>query len=122
MSTLAVQAGRTADKIAIGSAILHLAVAVFGVWLAQEADPPTAYWVLAAFAALGLVATLLGWASVRAGVTVWTVGLAVLGLSVGLLTWALFDEGGLGAIACAIPMLFIDWLLFSNARKAFSGR
>jgi hypothetical protein len=120
-ATLAAQAGRTADRIAVVSAVLHLLVGVLGVWLAQRDDAPATYWLLAGFAALGLVATLLGWASVKAGRATWTGGLVVVGLSVVVLLAALTGEGGVGVLSCAIPLLFIDGLLFSNARKALSG-
>jgi cytochrome bd-type quinol oxidase subunit 1 len=119
-STLAAQAGRTADRIAVWSAILHLLVTVFAIWLAQRDEAPTTYWLLAGFAALGLVATLLGWASVRTGRATWTSGLVLVGLAVVLLLWALTGEGGLGVLSFAIPLLFIDGLLFSNARRALS--
>jgi drug/metabolite transporter superfamily protein YnfA len=120
-TTLSAQAGRTADRIAVVSAVLHLLVGGLGVWLAQRDDASTAYLLLAGFCALGLLATLLGRASVSAGRATWTSGLVVLGLSLVVLLVAVTAEGGLGVLACAIPLLFIDVLLFSNARTALSG-
>jgi hypothetical protein len=120
-TTLAAQAGRSADRIALVSAVLHLLVGALGVWLAQRDDAAATYWMLAGFAALGLLATLLGRAAVKAGRAAWTGGLVVLGLSLVLLLAALTGEGGLGVLSCAIPLLFIDVLLFSNARRALSG-
>lgn len=119
-ATLAAQAGRTVDRIAVVSAIGHALVAALAIFLVGQSDDSTTYGLLAAFAALGLIATLLGWASVKAGRAVWSGGVAVLLISLGVLAWALPGEGGLGVASIAIPLLFMDWLLFANARKALS--
>ena len=109
-TTLAAQAGRTTTKITVVSAVAHLAAAGF-------AAAATA-WGFAGFCALGLVATLLAWASVTAGRTVWNVGVAVLVVSLGVLVWTLTGDDGLGVVAIAIPLLFIDWVLYANAHRA----
>jgi uncharacterized membrane protein YqgA involved in biofilm formation len=44
----------------------------------------------------------------------------VLLVSLGALVWALTGEGGLGVVAIAIPLMFVDGLLFSNAHRALS--
>jgi len=116
-ATLATQAGRTADRIALVSTIVHVALVCFAIFLVRQSGS-SAYLFLAAFAALGLVATLLAWASVKAGRGAWAGGVVVLGLAIGVLTGALFQDGGLGMIAIAIPMVFIDYLLFANAQRA----
>lgn len=118
-SAVTARAGRNADVIAGVSAVLHAGVVAFGFFLADQSGSRN-YLLLSAFAVLGLVATLLGWASVKAGSRAWSAGVVVVGLSVGVLSWALAGEGGLGILSIAISMLFMDWLLFTNARRAFS--
>jgi len=120
MSTaIAHQAGRTADRLAVLSTVLHAAVVAFGIFLADESGSRS-YLFLAGFAALGLIATLLAWASVKAGSRVWSGGVVVLGLAVGVIACGMGGEGALGLASIAILMLFLDWLLFTNARRAFS--
>ena len=120
MSTaVTARAVRNADLIAVVSGLLHTGLVAFGFFLADQSGSRT-YLFLSAFAALGLVATLLAWASVKAGRGVWAGGLAVLGLSIGNLSGALFQEEGLAMISIAIPMVFIDYLLFANAQRALS--
>jgi cytochrome bd-type quinol oxidase subunit 1 len=120
-TTLADQAGHTADKITVVSAIAHVAIAALGVFVAaqNDGDPgATTFWLLAAFCTLGLVATLLGWASVKAGRVVWNVGIAVLVVSLGVLAWATTSDGGLAVLGIGVAFLFVDWLLFANAHRA----
>ncbi|HEU5038985.1 MAG TPA: hypothetical protein VFT70_18400 [Nocardioides sp.] len=116
-TAVATRAGRTADRIAVVSGVVHAACVGFGIFLVDESDS-AGYWFLVAFAALGLAATVLGWASVRAGRGAWVGGVVVLGLSIGVLAGALLQEGGLGMLSIAIPLLFIDYLVFSNAQRA----
>lgn len=118
-TAVTVRAGRNADLVAAVSGVLHAGVVAFGFFLADQSGSQN-YLLLSAFAVLGLIATLLGWASVRAGVGAWSGGVVVIGLSLGVLAWALAGEGGLGILSIAISMLFMDWLLFTNARRAFS--
>ena len=113
------RAGRNADLVAVVSGVLHAALIGFAIFLADESDS-SGYLLLVGFAALGLIATLLGWASVKAGRGVWTGGVVVLGLSIGVLVGAMTQEGGLAMLSIAIPLLFIDYLLFSNAQRALN--
>ena len=120
MSTaLAAQAGRTTDRLAVLSGVLHAAVVVFGFFLADQSGSQN-YLFLSAFAALGLIATLLGWASVKSGSATWSAGVVVVGLAVGVLACGMAGEGALGLISFGISMLFLDYLVFANARRAFS--
>lgn len=113
------RAGRNADLIAVVSGVLHAGVVAFGFFLADQSGSRN-YLLLSAFAMLGLVATLLGWASVKAGSRAWGAGVAVVVASLGVLAWAVAGEGGLGILAIAGSMLFLDWLLFDNARRALT--
>jgi hypothetical protein len=120
MSTpVAAQAGRTTDRVAVLSGILHAGVVAFGIFLADQSGSRN-YLLLSAFAALGLVATLLARASVRTGSGAWSAGVVLVGLSVGVLACSVPGEGGLGILSIGILTLFLDWLLFTNARRAFS--
>ena len=120
MSTaVAAQAGRTTDRLAVLSALLHAGAVAFGFFLADQSGS-SSYLLLSGSAALGLAATALGWASVKAGRGAWVAGVVLVGLSVGVLVSALFGEGGLGMVSIGISMLFLDWLLFTNARRALS--
>ena len=47
-------------------------------------------------------------------------GVVVVGLSAGVLACGVPGEGGLGLDSFGISMLFLDYLVFANARRAFS--
>lgn len=122
-TTLARSAGRTTDLVAPVSCVGHLAVGGLGVVVARQdpGDPTSrAFWLLAAFCALGLVATLLAWASVRLGGAAWNAGVAVLLVALGVLAAALAGDHGLGLLGIAIAFLFVDWVVFGTARRAVS--
>jgi hypothetical protein len=113
----------TTDRVTAVSAVGHLAIGALSVWVATEhaGDPDeAAWWGLAAFSALGLVATLLGWASAKAGNVVWQAGVAVLLVSLGVLVWLISQQAAMLAIAGCL--LFCDWLLFANARRELNAR
>jgi hypothetical protein len=118
-TAVAAQAGRTTDRIAVVSGILHAGLVGFGIFLANQSGSQN-YLLLSGAAALGLIATLLGWASVKAGSATWSAGVVAVGLSLGVLASGVSGEGGLGLISFGITMVFLDYLVFSNARRAFS--
>ncbi|WP_395696127.1 hypothetical protein [Nocardioides sp.] len=116
-SALDTQAGRTARRIGVVSALVHAGIVALGIFVAQQSGTP-AYLLLSAAAFLGLGAALLGRASVTAGPGTWTTGVVLAGLSAGLLLGGLTSGIGLTLVSFGVSMLFVDYLLFSNARRA----
>lgn len=113
----------TTDRVTVVSAAGHAAIGALSVWVAvqHEGDPDEAmWWGLAAFSALGLVASLLGWVSSKAGPLAWQAGVAVLVVSLGVLVWLVGTA--FATLGVAVAMLFCNWLLFANARRDLNAR
>ncbi|MGY2704480.1 hypothetical protein [Nocardioides sp. HB32] len=122
MSTPALAAyDRAVNRGTAVSAVGHALIIALGVFAANDIgrDDPgsTMFWLLALFAALSLVATMLAWASVRAGKIVWDLGVLSLVGGVGVLVWATTVRGGLMVVVLGGVLLFMDWLVFRNALK-----
>ncbi|WP_395657595.1 hypothetical protein [Nocardioides sp.] len=123
-TTLARSAGRTTDKVAPVATLGYAAIGVFGVVVAlQDPRDPSSrvFWLLAAFCALGLVAMVLAWASVRAGRGLWNAAVAVALVSLAVLVWGITGPNGLALLGMGIAFVFIDWVVLATAHRAISA-
>ena len=110
------------DRITIVSTAGHAAIGALSVWVARQHggdNDEAMWWGLAAFSALGLVATLLAWASAKAGPRAWQAGVVVLLVSLGVLAWLISQE--VTVLGIAVALLLCDWLLFASARRELSA-
>ncbi|MCB0894880.1 MAG: hypothetical protein H6529_08070 [Nocardioides sp.] len=99
----------------------HAAVLAIAVLAARDTGG-SMFWLLALFCALGMVANLLAWASVRSGKVVWDLGVLTLVASLPVLVVASTRPGGAVLLVLGGTCYFIDWLVFKNALRMISGR
>lgn len=129
MPTLTTTSPQTAlNRGAVTSLVGHFAIVVLGVFAAVDMAPDpatTTFWSLAAFAALGAVATVAIWRATRvpreAGRSLLGTAVGLLAVSVLVVVYGAVREGSLAVLLVAALMLMIDSFLFAAARRALAA-
>ena len=121
-ATALATSARVVNRAAVVSGAGHVLLLALGVFAAVDlgSDDPgsTTFWLLALFCALGLVATVLAWASVRVGKPAWDAGVVTVLVSVAVMVWMTTVDGGIPTLLICVALLLLDWLVFTNARRA----
>lgn len=122
MTTIQDYRTRETTERALITALGHLAVVAFGVLVARsmEGDPvDRAFWLLAASAAVGLVSTLLAWASVGRSPWLWVLGVVLLVLAAVVSIWA--ASVYLPMSVLGIALVYAGFALLDETRRAVSA-